>query len=193
MRRPTIATLVGFAVLMALAATPLAAEQDGSFVSLFDGKSLDGWKPNENPKTWSIENGAIVCHGPRSHLFYVGDAAPWKDFHFKAQVMRHGDNRLAQGRILGVGGHVPDERAVDLDDVHGKAFQVTERGVAGTEIVDRHFQAKALQGMQLPARLTVLVQKHAFRQFKMKALFELCMALQQVGYLLAELRRTELQ
>ncbi len=59
------------------------------FVELFNGKSLDGWKVNENPKSWAIEDGCIVCQGERSHLFYVGDKndkKPFKNFHFKADV-----------------------------------------------------------------------------------------------------------
>lgn len=60
--------------------------EDG-FVSLFDGKSLEGWKATENVDSWSVEDGKIVCDGPRSHLFYMGEEAPFKDFHFKAEVM----------------------------------------------------------------------------------------------------------
>ncbi len=58
----------------------------GDFVELFDGKSLDGWKINENPKSWAIEDGCIVCQGDRSHIFYIGDKKPFKNFHFKADV-----------------------------------------------------------------------------------------------------------
>jgi hypothetical protein len=64
---------------------------DAGFEDLFDGKSLAGWKANENPGSWKVENGAIVCHGPRSHLFYVGPdaAAPadFTNFHLKADVL----------------------------------------------------------------------------------------------------------
>ncbi|MCE9630652.1 MAG: DUF1080 domain-containing protein [Planctomycetia bacterium] len=67
-----------------------AADNDG-FVSLFDGKTLAGWKANENTASWSVKDGAIICHGPRSHLFYVGadDSKPeqFKNFHLKAEVM----------------------------------------------------------------------------------------------------------
>ena len=66
------------------------ADEPG-FEPLFDGKSLAGWKANENAESWKVADGQIVCHGPRSHLFYVGpDAerpAEFKDFHFKAEVM----------------------------------------------------------------------------------------------------------
>lgn len=64
--------------------TEPAAEE--GFVQLFDGKSFDGWKINENADSWKIEDGAIVCQGDRSHLFYVGDDKPFKNFHFKAEV-----------------------------------------------------------------------------------------------------------
>ncbi|MFZ5495465.1 MAG: 3-keto-disaccharide hydrolase [Verrucomicrobiota bacterium] len=39
---------------------------------LFDGKSLEGWKANEQTGTFSVADGQIIVHGPRSHLFYVG-------------------------------------------------------------------------------------------------------------------------
>jgi hypothetical protein len=65
---------------------PGAVAADG-FSELFDGKTMEGWKINENPKSWSIENGCIVSNGERSHLFYVGDEKPFKNFHFKADVM----------------------------------------------------------------------------------------------------------
>lgn len=64
-----------------------AAEKEDGWVNLFDGKSLKGWKANENKETWKIEKGSLVCHGPRSHLFYMGDKKPFVNFEFKAEVM----------------------------------------------------------------------------------------------------------
>ena len=61
--------------LLACGAATAIAEEPG-FETLFDGKSLAGWKVNENPASWKVVDGEIVCQGPRSHLFYVGpDAA----------------------------------------------------------------------------------------------------------------------
>ena len=62
--------------------------QDG-WASLFDGKSLTGWKVGENANTFSVENGTIVAHGPTAHLFYDGDVHQhnFKNFEFKADVM----------------------------------------------------------------------------------------------------------
>lgn len=64
-----------------------AAEEKGEWVSIFDGKSFDGWKINESPESWKIEDGAIVSNGPRSHLFYVGDDKPFKNFELQAEAM----------------------------------------------------------------------------------------------------------
>lgn len=61
-------------------------ESEEGFKSLFDGKTFDGWKINESPDSWKIEDGNVVANGPRSHLFYVGEDKPFKDFHFKAEV-----------------------------------------------------------------------------------------------------------
>jgi len=68
------------------AETPTASEN--GFVSLFDGQTLANWKPaEENPESWRVEDGKLVCDGARCHLFYTGPLAPMKDFHFKCDVM----------------------------------------------------------------------------------------------------------
>lgn len=59
------------------------------WVSLFDGKTLEGWKVGENASSFKVEDGAIVVNGPRAHLFYDGPVGNhnFKNFEFKAQVM----------------------------------------------------------------------------------------------------------
>lgn len=78
-------------VLLALpGAIPTAAQESKSadgFVTIFDGKSMDGWKVSENPDTIKLVDGAMVCKGSRAHAFYVGDEKPFKNFHFIAEVM----------------------------------------------------------------------------------------------------------
>ncbi|GIW99440.1 MAG: glycosyl hydrolase [Pirellulaceae bacterium] len=63
-----------------------AVAQDEGWIVMFNGQNLDGWKASENKESWSVEDGAIVCHGPRSHLFYQTEK-PFKNFHFKCEVM----------------------------------------------------------------------------------------------------------
>ena len=62
---------------------------EGKWISLFDGKSLEGWKASEKPGTFSVEEGAIKVAGPRSHLYYAGSVMDhnFKNFEFKALVM----------------------------------------------------------------------------------------------------------
>lgn len=57
--------------------------------SLFDGKTLNGWKASENKSTFTVRDGMIVVKGDRSHLFYVGPVqnANFTNFEFKADVM----------------------------------------------------------------------------------------------------------
>lgn len=74
--------------LVALSAGAADSELKEGFTSLFDGKSMTGWKTSkENPSSWKVKDGTLMCDGPRCHLFYVGDLAPFKNFHFVADVM----------------------------------------------------------------------------------------------------------
>ena len=87
--RQAIGATIALAVTVGVA-VPARALEDG-FASLFNGTDLAGWKANENADSWSVQDGAIVCKGPRSHLFYVGvdPAKPeeFKNFHLKAEVL----------------------------------------------------------------------------------------------------------
>lgn len=76
------------AALFAAALLSRAADVEPGFTSLFDGKTLTGWKmAEENQDIWTIEDGALVAHGKRCHVFYVGDPKPFKDFDLKVDVM----------------------------------------------------------------------------------------------------------
>ncbi len=74
--------------IFSLIVSTFAHAQTGSWISLFDGKSLAGWEANESPESWHVKDGAIVAEGTRSHLFYVGDVADhnFKNFEFYALV-----------------------------------------------------------------------------------------------------------
>ncbi len=56
---------VGWILFAVLMATPVAAAAEPGFVSLFDGKSLNGWllvyKKNSGTRGYLVEDGKIVC------------------------------------------------------------------------------------------------------------------------------------
>lgn len=85
-----------FATLLILCATFLLIacgsqkqQQSDEWISLFDGKSLEGWQASENKGTFTVKDGAIVVDGDRSHLFYMGPVQnhDFKNFEFKASIM----------------------------------------------------------------------------------------------------------
>ena len=64
-----IKALLAVGVVLAGVIVPVQA-QDG-WITIFNGKNLDGWKANESPDSWKAVDGAIVGKGPVSHLFYM--------------------------------------------------------------------------------------------------------------------------
>jgi peroxiredoxin len=76
-------------MLVTLCALMAAADARAvdDWITLFDGKSLDGWKINENQETWKLADGALTCNGERSHIFYVGPQAPFNEFELELEVM----------------------------------------------------------------------------------------------------------
>ncbi|NLX55701.1 MAG: DUF1080 domain-containing protein [Planctomycetaceae bacterium] len=76
-------------VAVLVTASSALADDDKGWVSLFDGKSLDGWKVNENPASFSIQDGQLVVNGERGHLFYEGKVADhdFTNFALKVELM----------------------------------------------------------------------------------------------------------
>jgi hypothetical protein len=75
------------AVGLMCASTQVGIADDEGWISLFDGKTLSGWKKaEENQDAWKVADGTLMCDGSRCHLFYVGDAQPFKNFEFEAEV-----------------------------------------------------------------------------------------------------------
>jgi Domain of Unknown Function (DUF1080) len=81
-------SLLTFAATITAVARLTAAESEDGFKTIFDGKTFDGWKiADVEANSWRIEDGAFVAQGSRSHIYYVGDEKPFKDFEFKVDVM----------------------------------------------------------------------------------------------------------
>ena len=82
-------SVIPLLVLLTVCMSFVQGGKKEKWISLFDGKSLDGWKVGENASSFKVENGTIVVNGPRAHLFYDGKVGEhnFKNFEFKAQVM----------------------------------------------------------------------------------------------------------
>ncbi len=67
----------------------LSFAQEEGFTSLFDGKTLDGWKVGENASSFKVQDGAIVANGEHAHLFYEGKfmGAKFRNFELRLDVM----------------------------------------------------------------------------------------------------------
>ncbi len=81
-----IGCLLFFIVLLSAATVPVKKKK---WISIFDGKTLNGWKVGANAETFKVEDGAIVVNGKVAHLFYDGDAGNhnFKNFELKLDVM----------------------------------------------------------------------------------------------------------
>jgi hypothetical protein len=79
---PTRRAFVG-----ALAAVPLLGQSDG-WVELFNGRSLDGWRPQNTPASWKVVDGLLTADGPMCHLFYTGPFhnADFKNFELEVEA-----------------------------------------------------------------------------------------------------------
>jgi hypothetical protein len=90
----TITRLVATALALVTCVTTARAQArakastDG-WISLFDGRTLAGWRASENVATFSVRNGEIVVRGPRAHLFYDGPVRrhAFTDFELKVDVL----------------------------------------------------------------------------------------------------------
>ena len=78
-----------FVLVAALMMLPVFATtgraDDGEWISLFDGKSLEGWEKVGNEQSvWEVKDGAICGSGPASML--VSTKGPYKNFRYRAEI-----------------------------------------------------------------------------------------------------------
>jgi hypothetical protein len=107
MRQTTLSIALLSLVAFSFAADKPAADSknEEGFVSLFDGKTLDGWKANEKPEAFAVEDGCIVCKSGFAHLFYTGDVNKhdFKNFEFRCEF------KFIPGSNSGIFFHTADE------------------------------------------------------------------------------------
>ncbi len=73
-------------------------EKEEGWVSIFDGKTLDGWKGNEKEEGFYVKDGCIVGKGGRNHLFFMEELG---DFELKI------DCKINKGGNSGLYFHAP--------------------------------------------------------------------------------------
>ncbi len=83
---PLRAITMTCALLATFSPTPARGDE---WVSLFDGKTMAGWKVSEHPDSFKVADGAIVFSGARAHAFYAGPVrdGAFKNFEFKADIL----------------------------------------------------------------------------------------------------------
>ncbi len=95
------------ALLLAAPAVHLSfGENTGERLSLFDDRSLKGWKAAGHPSTFRISDGKIAVRGERSQLFYAGPLhnADFRNFEFSAEA------RTEPGANSGICFHIAPEK-----------------------------------------------------------------------------------
>jgi hypothetical protein len=64
----------------------LQAEGEAGFVTLFDGKTLHGWKIKEGPETaFYVQNGDIVAHESAGFPAWLSSAKQYENFDFRGE------------------------------------------------------------------------------------------------------------
>lgn len=139
------ARLVGVLAVAALSAFLVAADEQGKaskadaegFISLFDGKTLDGWEGMEG--FWSVKDGAINGHETKEHsaqTFLVYKDRHFSDFELHAKyrfVSKDGNSgiqfrsKVIDPKTFRVGGYQGDMDGAHVYD--GGIYD--EAGVAG--------------------------------------------------------------
>lgn len=78
-------SFAGIVALLALFTSVNAFAQEEKWISLFDGKTLDGWeKIGDQKSVWEVADGAINGSGPASML--VNTTGPYKNFRYRAEI-----------------------------------------------------------------------------------------------------------
>ena len=69
-------------------AAPVCSAAGSDWIELFDGQSMNGWRPSENKDSWKAVDGTLAADGPRSHLFYVGPVrgADFRNFELDVEL-----------------------------------------------------------------------------------------------------------
>ncbi len=71
-------------ILLAVLSINILAAADEGWTNMFDGKTLEGWKADQNPEAWTVKDGTIVGDGEKGNLFWM--AREFENFDWKTDV-----------------------------------------------------------------------------------------------------------
>ena len=77
--------------------------QENGWISMFDGKTLNGWKANEHPDSWSAKDGTIVGDGEISHLFWMDRECTNCEFKADVKISDGGNSGMLFRAAFGPG------------------------------------------------------------------------------------------
>jgi hypothetical protein len=112
--------------LIAGALLLLASMQDGGWIDLFGGKSLDGWEQKNGTATYRVEDGCIVGKTTEgSPNSFLATKKSYGDFELKFEVKV--DDELNSGM------QIRSASKPDYEDgqVHGPQVEIAINGTAG--------------------------------------------------------------
>ena len=133
-----------FYLIIAMLITPLAFADDAAGVSIFDGKTLTGWKPvkEENAKFWSVADGVIVgSNGDKkvpSNAYLVYEKE-FGDFEFRCKFRISGDHKTG---LINSG--IQYRSVIEKGKISGYQADIG-KGYWG-DIYDEHRRGKLVQG-----------------------------------------------
>lgn len=90
-------------LMLALFAGVNSSAQESGWISMFDGKTLEGWKANGHPESWSVKDGAIVGDGEASHLFWMVRECGDCEFKAEAKISDGGNSGMYFRTAFGPG------------------------------------------------------------------------------------------
>ena len=93
----------------------------GEWVSLFDGKTLDGWEMRElgakGSSEWKVENGCLTGSGQASMLFY--NKSKYKNFRYRAEAnISDGGNSGQYVHCPEIKGTFSEGYEIQIDSTH---------------------------------------------------------------------------
>lgn len=129
--RRNLLRILGLSPLVALAGRVRGADE--GFVSLFDGKSLDGWVlPDASGVSFAVEEGEIVgrTDGKIAKNEFLCTPKTYGDFVLKAKVkLRNGNSGIQFRSDRATDGAVSGPQADVADDYWGLLYEERRRGI----------------------------------------------------------------